>query len=86
MADLVPCQHLDYEDRFIDCEIRTCAPHYPDVRYWERTNPPYPEAPTRVQFCKKRGRISGIFDCYEAPGPMSCHEPVIEENKETLTG
>ena len=30
-----------------------------------------------VQYCKKRGRINGIFQCYT--GELSCYEPVEEE-------
>ena len=72
---LKPCKHLDYDGEYTDCVIRTCAPHFPAVRYWERgerwldsdTNP------KKVQFCKRRGRINGIFDCYD--GSMGCYEP-----------
>ncbi len=68
-----PCKHLDYEEKYINCEIKDCSPHFSDVKYWQRNNPPYPEAPTKVQFCKLRGRINGIFDCYN--GEMNCYEP-----------
>ena len=38
MANLKPCKHLDYDEaKYGDaCTLRTCAPHYPDVKYWER--------------------------------------------------
>ena len=73
-----PCRHLDYEDNYTDCQIRDCAPHFPDVRYWER-GPTWTEGefnqgnPVKVQFCKLRGHINGIFQCYN--GEMSCYEP-----------
>jgi hypothetical protein len=55
------------------------APHYPEVRYWVRgkrwtdNGPGQPPNPSRVQFCKLRGRINGIFDCYN-PSEMPCYE------------
>ncbi len=71
-----PCKHLDYdEDKYIDCKIRTCLPHFPDVRYWER-GAAWTEGgnPKNVQFCGAgRGRINGIFQCHN--GEMSCYEP-----------
>jgi len=72
---LVPCKHLDYEPHY-DAELRTAAPDFPEVRYWHR-KAPYEGAPVNVQFCKKRGRINGIFQCYT--GELSCYEPVEEE-------
>ena len=75
-----PCRHLDYtEGKYTDCEIRNCAPHYPDVRYWLRgprwteNEPGEAPNPAKVQFCKLRGRINGIFQCYN--GEMACYEP-----------
>ena len=68
------CKHLDYEGEYIDCEIKDCAPHFPGVRYWQRNNVPYEGAPVKVQFCKLRGRINGIFQCHNE-GEMLCHEP-----------
>jgi hypothetical protein len=69
-----PCKHLDYNlDNYSGCELKTCAPHYPDVKYWER-EAPYDGAPTKVQFCGEgRGRINSVFDCYN--GEMSCYTP-----------
>ena len=83
MSKLVPCQHLDYtEGKFgPDITLETCAPHFPAVKFWKRgptwtdNGPDHPPNPSQVQFCKQRGRIRGIFDCYEAPGPMSCYIP-----------
>lgn len=71
-----PCINLDYEDKYIDCEIKNCEPHFPNVRYWQRNSVPYEGAPIKVQFCKQRGRINDIFSCYN--GEQSCYE---KENK-----
>jgi len=32
------CKHLDYSDKYLEsgCVVETCAPHFPDVRYWRR--------------------------------------------------
>ena len=75
-----PCKHLDYdESMYLTCRLETLAPHYPDVRYWRRdeaaidNGPGQPRGPERVQFCRLRGRINGIFQCYN-PGEMSCYE------------
>lgn len=70
--ELNPCRHLDYDGQYSGCEIATCAPHFPSVRYWKRNNTPYEGAPTKVQFCKLRGRINGVFSCYSGERP--CHE------------
>tara|TARA_R110000803_G_scaffold101693_1_gene169687 strand:+ start:1809 stop:2030 length:222 start_codon:yes stop_codon:yes gene_type:complete len=70
---MIPCVNLDYDDKYADCEVKTCEPHFPDVKYWQRNNLPFEGAPENVQFCKKRGRINGVFDCYNV-GEMSCHE------------
>ena len=78
-----PCKHLDYtEGKFTGCELATCAPHYPDVRYWKR-GPMWTDDgvnPERVQFCGAgRGRINGIFQCYN--GEMGCYEPIEGEDR-----
>ena len=75
-----PCKHLDYRDSKFgpDIELRDCAPHYPEVRYWHRgtmwtDNGPGKEPnTTKVQFCVLKGRIDGIFGCYN--GEMPCYE------------
>ena len=71
-----PCRHLDYTDgKYEDCDVRTLAPHYPLVRYWFR-GPRWTDDgnPAKVQFCGAgRGRINGIFQCYNA-GEMPCYE------------
>ena len=72
-----PCKHLDYSGDYTDCTIQTCAPHFPNVRYWLR-GPTWTDGgknPSMVQFCGAgRGRINGIFQCYN-PGEMHCYEP-----------
>jgi len=55
---LIPCKYLDYDGQY-DAELRTDSA-FPQVKYWHR-KPDYEGAPTDVQFCKKRGRINGIF-------------------------
>ena len=68
-----PRKHLDYEREYLGCEIKNCAPDFPEVRYWRRQTEWYDGAPVDVQFCKLRGRINSIFECYE-DGPAGCHE------------
>ena len=77
---LIPCKNLDHNpENYPSCELKTCAPHFPEVKYFKRESM-YEGCPTQVQFCGKgRGRINSIFDCYEAPGPCSCYEPEGEE-------
>jgi hypothetical protein len=76
---LTPCKHLDYEGDYTHCTLRNCSPHFPLVRYWERNaiwtdnGPGEKPNPRDVQFCKLRGRINAIFDCYD--GSLSCYEP-----------
>ena len=80
VTNMRPCRHLDYsEGKFTGCEIHTCAPHFPEVRYWLRSqmwtqNEDGSTNPAKVQFCGAgRGRINGIFQCYN--GEMPCYEP-----------
>ena len=79
---MIPCKHLDHEGDYIACELKTAAPHYPDVHFWlRRVNQPNdggPPLPTRVQFCKLRGRINDVFSCY---GERHCHEPQTVEGE-----
>ncbi len=76
---MIPCQHLDYEGNYTGCLIDTCTPYYPEVRYWLRgfmwtdNGPGEAPNPAKVQFCKTRGRINGIFGCYN--GELPCYEP-----------
>lgn len=80
-----PCKHLDYDESKYSnggtITLETCAPHFPEVRYWLRgklwtdNGPGQPPNPSKVQFCGAgRGRINGIFQCYQ-PGEMHCYEP-----------
>lgn len=78
-----PCQFLNYESEFVDCELRTCEPEYPDVKYWHRHNVPYQGAAVKVQFCKLRGRVPGIFQCWQT-GEMPCYEPKDEANESNV--
>ena len=87
MKTLRPCKHLDYtEGKFgPDITLETLAQDYPDVRYWHRgsiwtdNGPNEKPNPADVQFCAAgRGRINGIFQCYN--GEMHCYEPAeVEE-------
>jgi len=65
----IGCKHLDYETHYLDCEIITSPEGW---KWWKRgkrwTNGGNPE---NVQFCKKRGRINGIFQCINS-NEMSC--------------
>lgn len=76
---MTPCKHLDYdESKYVGCEIMT-VPQYPMVRYWKRgavwtDNGIAQPNPVNVQFCTKRGRITGIFQCYQT-GEIHCYEP-----------
>ena len=70
------CKHLDHEpENYPTCKLVTIDTMSVPVKYWERQNLPYPEAPRKVQFCGDgRGRINGIFQCYN-PGEMHCYDP-----------
>ena len=79
-----PCRFLDFEENYPGCTIVDITDQFPDagcqIRYWERgerwTNAGmgYPPNPKNVQFCGAgRGRITGIFQCYN-PGEMRCYE------------
>ena len=76
------CKHLDYAGDYIGCKIVEVSGFSCRVRYWER-DPVWTEGPgnegnpKKVQFCKGRGRINGIFQCYN-PGEMHCYEPEKE--------
>lgn len=83
-----PCKHLDHEEgKYEDCTLETAAPHFPDVKFWRRgprwTDAPegWPRGATNVQFCKLRGRINGIFQCYN-PGELHCYEPAEASGEE----
>jgi hypothetical protein len=73
-----PCKHLDYDGNYPTCALVTLPE---GVRYWRR--PLFYEGQKQdVQFCKLRGRINSILDCYEPPGPLSCYEPAPDTAKE----
>lgn len=78
-SNLTPCRHLDYDGEYTDCTIETCAPYYPNVRFWRRGETWTGNGePVKVQFCGAgRGRINGIFQCYQ-PGEMGCYAPGSE--------
>ncbi len=70
------CKHLDYESKYIDCEIT----EQDGYRWWKR-GPAWTGGagnegnPVNVQFCGKgKGRINGIFQCIN-PGEMHCFKP-----------
>ena len=76
MVALVGCKHLDYTvDKYEDCTIQTCAPDYPEVRFWLRGKRWTDGGnPAKVQFCGAgRGRINGVFQCY-IRGELPCYE------------
>lgn len=71
------CKHLDYNVATYgdSCELVEVPGFSGRVRYWRRKHPPYEGAPVKVQFCGQgRGRINGVFQCYNQ-GEMSCYEP-----------
>lgn len=82
-----PCRHLDYtEDKYgpdITLEIVMLCP---SVKYWRRgptwanTGEGQVSNPANVQFCKLRGRINGVFQCYN--GEMRCYDPESEKERE----
>jgi len=78
-----PCKHLDYdESSYPQCKLKTIDDFDIPVKYWDRFEGgfiseeelrKFPDTAIKVQFCKLRGRIKGIFQCYN-PGEMSCYE------------
>ncbi len=80
MSTLIPCKNLDHtEGKYDDCTLETCTPHFPEVKFWRRgprwtdNGPGREPNQSQVQFCKLRGRINDIFDCYQK-SEMPCHE------------
>lgn len=75
-----PCKHLDFDvEKYGDAADLKEISGFPClVKYWhrnERFAPPGSGNPVKVQFCGQgRGRINGIFQCYNE-GEMSCYEP-----------
>ncbi len=76
---LVACRHLDFSDRHNATgklvEIQIASPKGEiTVKFWERRELPYEDAPRHVQYCGNgRGRICAVFNCY-LPDTMPCHE------------
>lgn len=80
-----PCKHLDHNEATYGetCELKSIDGMSCPVKYWKRKLVPYEGAPVNVQFCGKgRGRINGIFDCYN--GELPCYEPA--DSVETQPG
>lgn len=74
----IGCKHLDYETKYLDCELITTPEGW---KYWRRGKTWVTDdmSPTNVQFCGKgKGRINGIFQCIN-PGEMSCFEAQDDE-------
>lgn len=72
---MTPCKHLDHDvTHYPSCELVELTGFSCPVRHWKRLVVPYEGAPVNVQFCGQgRGRINGIFQCYN-PGEMSCYD------------
>lgn len=68
-----PCKHLDHDkEKYPSCELIEVKGFSCPVFHFRR-EAPYKGAATDVQFCGEgRGRIAGIFQCYN-PNEMSCH-------------
>ena len=68
------CKWSDYESEY-NTELRTCAPDFPEVKYWYRHNVPYEYAPRRAQFCKSSVES---MESSNAMWELDCYEPVEE--------
>ena len=77
-----PCKHLDHDIKsYPTCKlitIRKFRKFNIEVKYWERNISEtelkeFPDTAVKVQFCKLKGRIKGIFQCYNE-NELSCHE------------
>ena len=76
-----PCKHLDYREGVYGpgITLETAAPHFPEVRFWRRdatwtdNGPSQTPNPSKVQFCLLKGRINGVFQCYNT-GELPCYE------------
>ena len=72
-----PCKHLDHgESNYPTVKLVSIDSFDIPVKYWERKN--LDGNIQKVQFCKLRGRIKGIFQCYNK-GEMNCYE-LVEDN------
>jgi hypothetical protein len=71
---MYPCKHLDHKTEYVDCKLVQINEFSCPVKYWERQNVPYKGAAKNVQFCGLgKGRIDGIFQCYDESG-MHCYQ------------
>lgn len=75
---LKPCKHLDHNpDNYPSCELKVIPAKENgsnvDVLYFYRKNEVGTGNPLNVQFCKQRGRMNSIFDCYQKEC-MNCYE------------
>lgn len=72
---LKPCKHLDFNPEnyptcdLVDMETETTR----GLKCWRRRTP---EGEIQyVQFCKKRGRIYGLLECFDTHKWPRCYEP-----------
>lgn len=83
-----PCKNLDYdESHYPRAKLKMLDDQgFPGVKYWDRFEggfitpceiEKWPNTAINVQFCKLRGRINSIFDCYNAE-MMGCYEDFKE--------
>ena len=72
MINLTACKFLDFSKSYEGCQLTACK-QLPSVKYWLR-DAPYEGAATKVQFCKKYGRINSMLQCYGVNG-IGCYEP-----------
>jgi len=65
MSHFKPCKYLDYDEKkYPSCDLRDLGPECPLIRFWFRRGQ---DQNINVQFCKLKGRINSVLDCYE-PG------------------
>lgn len=79
-----PCKYLDYDEKnYSQCKLKFVdEENFPGVKYWDRFEGGFiqqweldrwPNTAIKVQFCKLKGRIAGIFQCYNSGG-MNCYK------------
>lgn len=75
-AVFIPCKYLDYRpENFPSCTlIDLTSEGYLGFKYWIREDPE--GNPQAVQFCKNRGRIYNIFNCY---GHCDCYCKEVQD-------
>lgn len=75
---LIPCKHLDHDQtRYPGCELIAINEFGNEIKYFKRDSVVNKGLPINVQFCKKRGRINNILDCYDGCS-KSCYE--VDDN------